>query len=95
MSFTGVSRTRCYNQAKISSAPVVHSDAGMRSTARPALMYTTLQYLTKQSALLREVNDSRLRVYEQMEVAQCELERVHARLQQEAVIDKTAVRRSL
>lgn len=39
-----------------------------------------IEYLTKQSAALREVNDSRLRIYEQLEVSIQDLERANHRL---------------
>ncbi|XP_060528521.1 cerebellar degeneration-related protein 2-like isoform X2 [Cylas formicarius] len=39
-----------------------------------------IEYLTKQTAALREVNDSRLRIYEQLEVSIQDLERANHRL---------------
>lgn len=42
-------------------------------------MYSS-QYLTKQTVALREVNDSRLRIYEQLEVSIQDLERANHRL---------------
>ena len=51
------------------------------------------QYLSKQSVALREVNDSRLRVYEQLEVSIQELEVTNQRLQDEAAGDKKRIRR--
>ncbi|CAH2086684.1 unnamed protein product [Euphydryas editha] len=39
-----------------------------------------IEYLTKQTVALREVNDSRLRIYEQLEVSIQELERANHRL---------------
>lgn len=39
------------------------------------------QYLTKQTVALKEVNDSRLRIYEQLEVSIQDLERTNHRLQ--------------
>lgn len=44
------------------------------------------QYLKKQNAALREVTDSRLKVYEQLEVSIQDLERANHRL----VVDNTA-----
>lgn len=38
------------------------------------------QYLTKQTVALREVNDSRLRIYEQLDVSIQDLERTNHRL---------------
>lgn len=39
-----------------------------------------IEYLTKQTVALREVNDSRLRIYEQLEVSIQDLERANHRL---------------
>lgn len=51
------------------------------------------QYLTKQTAALREVNDSRLRIYEQLEISIQDLERNNQRLVQENVNDKKHIKR--
>lgn len=51
------------------------------------------QYLTKQTAALREVNDSRLRIYEQLEISIQDLERNNQRLVQENLSDKKHIKR--
>lgn len=50
------------------------------------------QYLTKQTAALREVNDSRLRIYEQLEVSIQDLERANHRLALENAADKKHIK---
>ncbi|XP_021931281.1 cerebellar degeneration-related protein 2 isoform X3 [Zootermopsis nevadensis] len=51
-----------------------------------------IEYLTKQTAALREVNDSRLRIYEQLEVSIQELERANQRLALENSADKKHIK---
>ncbi|XP_063222094.1 cerebellar degeneration-related protein 2 isoform X2 [Bacillus rossius redtenbacheri] len=51
-----------------------------------------IEYLTKQTAALREVNDSRLRIYEQLEVSIQDLERANQRLVLENVSDKKHIK---
>lgn len=51
------------------------------------------QYLTKQTTALREVNNSRLRIYEQLEVSIQELERNNQRLAVENAADKKQIKR--
>ncbi|XP_043228376.1 cerebellar degeneration-related protein 2-like isoform X3 [Amphibalanus amphitrite] len=51
-----------------------------------------IEYLSKQSVALREVNDSRLRVYEQLEVSIQELEVTNQRLQDDSARDKKRIR---
>ena len=51
------------------------------------------QYLTKQTAALREVNDSRLRIYEQLEISITELEKNNIRLNEESISDKSRIKR--
>lgn len=51
------------------------------------------QYLTKQTTALREVNDSRLRIYEQLEVSIQELERANQRLALDNSADKKHIKR--
>lgn len=51
-----------------------------------------IEYLTKQTAALREVNDSRLRIYEQLEVSIQELERANQRLAIESTNDKKHIK---
>jgi len=52
-----------------------------------------IQYLTKQTTALREVNDSRLRIYEQLEVSIQELERANQRLALDNSADKKHIKR--
>ncbi|KAF6202848.1 hypothetical protein GE061_003253 [Apolygus lucorum] len=47
-----------------------------------------IEYLRKQTAALREVNDSRLRIYEQLEISIAELETNNLRLNTQASNDK-------
>lgn len=47
-----------------------------------------IEYLRKQTAALREVNDSRLRIYEQLEISIAELESNNLRLNTQATNDK-------
>ncbi|XP_050430634.1 cerebellar degeneration-related protein 2 isoform X2 [Adelges cooleyi] len=51
-----------------------------------------IEYLTKQTAALREVNDSRLRIYEQLEISIQDLERNNQRLVQENLTDKKHIK---
>ncbi|XP_060836828.1 LOW QUALITY PROTEIN: uncharacterized protein LOC132919324 [Rhopalosiphum padi] len=51
-----------------------------------------IEYLTKQTAALREVNDSRLRIYEQLEISIQDLERNNQRLVQENINDKKHIK---
>lgn len=51
-----------------------------------------LQYLTKQTVALREVNDSRLRIYEQLEVSIQDLERANHRLAVDHAADKKHIK---
>nr|CAD7423909.1 unnamed protein product [Timema monikensis] len=51
-----------------------------------------IEYLTKQTAALREVNDSRLRIYEQLEVSIQDLERANQRLALENSTDKKHIK---
>lgn len=48
--------------------------------------------MTKQTAALREVNDSRLRIYEQLEVSIQDLERANHRLALENAADKKHIK---
>ncbi|KAH9636814.1 hypothetical protein HF086_017017 [Spodoptera exigua] len=50
------------------------------------------QYLTKQTVALREVNDSRLRIYEQLEVSIQDLERANHRLAVDHAADKKHIK---
>lgn len=51
-----------------------------------------IEYLTKQTTALREVNDSRLRIYEQLEVSIQELERANQRLALDNSADKKHIK---
>jgi len=51
-----------------------------------------IEYLTKQTAALREVNDSRLRIYEQLEDAIADLEKTNNRLDDESKADKSKIK---
>lgn len=50
------------------------------------------QYLTKQTVALREVNDSRLRIYEQLEVSIQDLERANHRLAVDHAAEKKHIK---
>lgn len=56
-------------------------------------LFLVLQYLTKQTVALREVNDSRLRIYEQLEVSIQDLERANHRLAVDHAADKKHIKR--
>ncbi|XP_071533128.1 uncharacterized protein Cen isoform X2 [Panulirus ornatus] len=51
-----------------------------------------IEYLSKQTAALREVNDSRLRIYEQLEISIQELEKNNQRLTAEGASDKKKIK---
>lgn len=51
-----------------------------------------LQHLSRQACSLREVNESRLKIYEQLEQTVAELEKSNQRLQQESRSDKKRIR---
>ncbi|XP_037805209.1 nuclear mitotic apparatus protein 1-like [Penaeus monodon] len=51
-----------------------------------------IEYLSKQTAALREVNDSRLRIYEQLEISIQELEKNNQRLSAESAADKKKIK---
>ena len=52
-----------------------------------------LQYLSKQNLALREVSDSRVKVYEQLEENISELEAVNKKLVEEGKEDKGKIKR--
>ena len=52
-----------------------------------------LQYLSKQNLALREVNDSRVKVYEQLEENISELEATNKKLVEEGKEDKSKIKR--
>ena len=58
-----------------------------------ALSY--FQYLTKQTTTLREINDSRVKIYEQLEVSIADLESTNKQLVEESKTDKTRIKRYL
>ena len=51
------------------------------------------QYLTKQTSTLREINDSRVKIYEQLEVSIADLESTNKHLVEESKSDKTRIKR--
>ena len=51
------------------------------------------QYLTKQTSTLREVNDSRVKIYEQLEVSISDLETTNNKLMEENLNDKVKIKR--
>ena len=51
------------------------------------------QYLTKQTSTLREINDSRVKIYEQLEVAIADLESTNKHLVEESKSDKSRIKR--
>lgn len=57
-----------------------------------SVLFAHGQYLTKQTAALREVNDSRLRIYEQLEVSIQELEQTNQKLSVENISDKKLIK---
>ncbi|CAA9993331.1 unnamed protein product [Nesidiocoris tenuis] len=59
-----------------------------RNSSLVQLTYFLFQYLRKQTAALREVNDSRLRIYEQLEISIAELETNNHRLNTQSTNDK-------
>jgi cell division protein FtsB len=66
-----------------------------RKSIKPSffiVVFFHLQYLTRQSAAVREVNDSRLKVYEQLEEQLTDLEQHNRRLEDEAAADKAKIR---
>ena len=68
--------------------------------SRQKLIYRNLkscfylfQYLTKQTSTLREVNDSRVKIYEQLEVSISDLETTNNKLMEENLNDKVKIKR--
>jgi len=51
-----------------------------------------IEYLNKQTTALREVNDSRLRIYEQLEISIADMEKANSRLVEESVSDKARIK---
>ena len=56
------------------------------------LNFILFQYLAKQTSVLREVNDSRLKIYEQLEVSISDLEVANKKLQDENSADKAMIK---
>ena len=54
----------------------------------------SLQFLTKQTAALKEVNESRVRIYEQIEISLSELEQNNLRLNEDSALEKSKIKRS-
>ena len=54
--------------------------------------HVSLQYLSKQNLALREINDSRVKVYEQLEENISELEATNKKLVDEAKEDKSKIK---
>lgn len=52
-----------------------------------------LQYLNKQTTALRDINDSRLSVYEQLEESVSDLEKTNRKLVEVAYADKAKIKR--
>ena len=52
-----------------------------------------LQYLSKQTAALREVNESRLLIYEKLEITLADLEQGNSKLSQEGAGDRRKIKR--
>ena len=50
------------------------------------------QYLTKQATALRDMNESRLKIYEQLELSMVDLERNNLRMTEEGVLDKEKIK---
>ena len=57
------------------------------------LIISLSQYLAKQAAALRDMNESRMKVYEQLEVSMVDIERQNRRLCEDTVLDKEKIRR--
>ena len=57
-----------------------------------SFLFSDLQYLTKQNGALREVNDSRMKIYEQLEVSIQDLERDKYKLALENQAEKKHVK---
>ena len=57
------------------------------------ILFKMFQYLTKQASTLREVNDSRVKIYEQLEVSISDLETTNKKLMEENLTDKVKIKR--
>ena len=54
---------------------------------------TPVQFLTKQTATLKRLNESRVRIYEQIETSLSELEENHNKLTEESAWEKVKIKR--
>ena len=54
---------------------------------------TPVQFLTKQTATLKRLNESRVRIYEQIETSLSELEENHNKLSEESAWEKVKIKR--
>ena len=52
-----------------------------------------MQFLTKQTAALKEVNESRVKIYEQIEISLSELETNNLRLSEDSAVEKSKIKR--
>ena len=59
----------------------------------PRLKVFLVQFLSKQTAALKEVNESRVRIYEQIETSLSELEESHTKLTEESAGEKVKIKR--
>ena len=63
------------------------------SIVNPRLKVILVQFLSKQTAALKEVNESRVRIYEQIETSLSELEESHTKLTEESAGEKVKIKR--
>lgn len=56
------------------------------------ILQFSIQYLTKQTAALKEVNTSRIKIYEQLEVSIQDLEHANLSLSHQSVSDKKQIK---
>ena len=63
------------------------------SLVNPRLKVFLVQFLSKQTAALKEVNESRVRIYEQIETSLSELEESHTKLTEESAGEKVKIKR--
>jgi len=52
-----------------------------------------IEFLTKQTAALKEVNESRVKIYEQIEISLSELETNNLRLSEDSAVEKSKIKR--
>ena len=75
----------------LSEMMLVYEDSSNIKTHLP--FFFVFQYLTKQTSTLREVNDSRVKIYEQLEVSISDLETTNKKLMEENLTDKVKIKR--